>query len=46
MHDVLDSDEAKEITSNPDISDDAVSAYESKVEEVKEADADIPELGR
>lgn len=44
MHDILDSDEAKEITSN-DVSDDAVSTYEGKVEEVKEADADIPELG-
>jgi branched-chain amino acid transport system substrate-binding protein len=45
MHDVLDSDEAKEITSNPDIADEAISAYESKVEEVKEADAEISQLG-
>jgi ABC-type branched-subunit amino acid transport system substrate-binding protein len=46
MHDVLESDEAQEITSNPDVSDDAISAYESNVEEVKEADAEIEELGR
>lgn len=46
MHDVLDSSEAQEITSNDDVSDDAISAYEAKVEEAKEADAEIAELGR
>jgi hypothetical protein len=43
MHDILDSDEATQITTN-DVSTDAVSAYEDKVDAVKEADADIPEL--
>jgi branched-chain amino acid transport system substrate-binding protein len=43
MHDILESDEATQITTN-DVSTDAVSAYEDKVDAVKEADADIPEL--
>jgi branched-chain amino acid transport system substrate-binding protein len=46
MHDVLESDEAQEITSNDDVSADAIEAYEAKVEEAREADSDIPELGR
>jgi branched-chain amino acid transport system substrate-binding protein len=41
MHDVLQADEAKQITSNDDVSDDAISAYEGKIEEVKESDTDV-----
>lgn len=46
MHDILDTDEARQITSNDGITDEAISAYEGKVEEAKQADAQIPELGR
>jgi len=44
MHDILETDEARQITTNDDVSEDAIAAYEQAVEAVKEADAAVENL--
>jgi branched-chain amino acid transport system substrate-binding protein len=46
MSDVLEPDEARGLTTNPGVSDQAVAAYEERAEESRQADAQVPQLGR